>query len=1105
MNPTDQRRPDVVVVLVVDMVGSTSLRQDIGEARFGRLLRELMTVGERLVAKHSGRILKDMGDGFLAAFSSASSALAAGVGVLHAVNGGNRRRPDSEQVHIRVGVSAGEAEWQGDDVAGMVPVEASRLENAAAPDTVLCSDLVKVLARDGADWTFTDAGELSLRGLREPVRAWSVDWQQTTTSQRLGLPELLDAEPRLRFVGRGDELSRLGAAWKAVREGRGRLAAITGEPGVGKTRLCAEFARGALDDGGIVLYGRCDQVVAYPYQPFVEALSRYTRQASQLELLAPAHAAELARLVPEIRDHLPGLAEPPVADGDTQRHRLFEAVVEWLAFLAREDPVVLVLDDMTWATPPTLALLHHITARLGEMPVLCLVTYRPQEVTDALRDVLAGVPRRMPYDSIPLGGLGRGDVLLALRGLLGGDDLAPDVAALGSAVWRESGGNPFYVGELFANMLDSGSIQLGQDGWTATVSASGISIPTVVGDVVLQRKRTLTADTQAVLEAAAVAGVVFDSQVVRQVTGLDGRRLTAALDEAERAGLAHSIGDSHYEFAHALVQEVLYDAHTAARRSELHEAVARAIEATAPGGPDEMADDLAVHFSKADTPEAAARAATYSAIAAVRASERFAYSEAAGHYERALAALARAGLADHSRIRYHLTVDLGVALHRAGDRRAMATLLEGSRLAAEAGDAALCARAVLASSRGLWSSTGAVEEARVEALRRALRMVGEEDSPVRARLLAELSVELGFSGDHTEPDRLSDEATAMAHRLGHPAALVPVLALRLVTLWRPDKVAERVALARELEELCESYGRPQATLLAATMGCQAAMEAGDFATADRRLGVIDHITADLRQPLALGYARLRQSLRSSVAGRLDESERLADEAYEYAKASGQPDARAFWVGQKFNLRFHQGRLGEIIDELAETADLYPGIVAFRAAVAMVAAELEQFDQARRALDAIFGPGGTGVPDDLNSLISVAFAAQAAAKLDDGELCADLVDRLRPYRGQFVDNASTFWGSVEHYLALALAGAGRDEEADDAFRRAVSAHEVLQAPVLLARTRVEWADATLHAGGVAGPRAAQAAEQYRGALAVAERLDLRVIARRARQGLSELGA
>ena len=121
-----------------------------------------------------------------------------------------------------------------------------------------------------------------------------------------------------------------------------------------------------------------------------------------------------------------------------------------------------------------------------------------------------------------------------------------------------------------------------------------------------------------------------------------------------------------------------------------------------------------------------------------------------------------------------LIVDLGIAQHRAGDPAALDTLLEGSRLAAAQADGNLCAKALLAGSRGIFSSTGAIEQERVDGLRAALALVGDGDSRVRAMLLANLSVELSFAGDHDEPDRLSDDATAMARRLGHPAALVPV-------------------------------------------------------------------------------------------------------------------------------------------------------------------------------------------------------------------------------------------------------------------------------------------------------------------------------------------
>ena len=236
------------------------------------------------------------------------------------------------------------------DLSGLVPVEATRLEASAEADSLICSDLVRALAGSQGPYGFIDPQELQLKGLRDPVRAWRVSWRPQTTSQQLGLPEPLTLASRLPFVGRGDEVDRLTSWWTNARQGDGRLVTVAGEPGVGKTRLCSELAERTMADGGIVLYGRCDQLVPYPYQPVVEALERFVGHTQQLELLPVKQAAELARLVPAIRDQLPDLGDPEPADSDTQRYHLFEAVTEWLLFLAREDPVLVVIDDLTWAT-----------------------------------------------------------------------------------------------------------------------------------------------------------------------------------------------------------------------------------------------------------------------------------------------------------------------------------------------------------------------------------------------------------------------------------------------------------------------------------------------------------------------------------------------------------------------------------------------------------------------------------------------------------------------------------------------------------------------------------------------------------------------------------
>ena len=924
---------EIAVVLVVDIIGSTKLRSRIKEDDYGEVYDELRTVSRRIVGNHGGRVVKEQGDGLMAAFPTATGALSAGVGILQANTTANRRRPTRAKLGLRLGASAGELTWVDGDITGMAPVEATRLEAAARRNSLYCSDLVRALAGGQDRQRFVPVGPLVLSGLDGPVTTWRVSWRPASSSRELALPDTLRAESRLNFVGRTTEVALLAKAWDDARTGTGRMVAIRGEPGVGKTALCGEMARRCVGDGGIVLYGRADQKVAHTYQPFVEALTSYVRKVSQLELLAPEHAAELSRLVPEIRHRFPELPEPRKEDPDTQRYLLFEAIVAWLDLLAQEDPVVLIIDDATWATGPTLDMLGHIAGALPTRAILCVLTLRPQDATPALRDIITELYRRVDLATIELRGLDEHDVIDTLRDLLGDTPLHPAISALGSAVWRRTGGNPFFVGELFADLLASGSIQLDEVGWRATISAAELTIPSAIGDVVRQRARTLSEQARRLVEAAAVAGVVFDVTTVRHVAELDERQFADGLDEADAAGLVRSVGDGdRYEFTHAIVRDVLYDGQSPYRRSLVHQAIARAIEHLHATQCEEHAGELALHYSRSPGAVGAETAVWYAAVAAERSAKRLAHSEAAAHYRRALDCVRRAELRDAEKVRCGLLVELGIALHRAGDPGSRRTLLDGARLAAELGDGPLCARAVLAGSRGIFSSTGVVVGDRIDMLRAALELAGSADSPTRAVLLAELSVELSFVGDHVEQDALSDEATAMAHRLGAPGPLIRVLSLRLATLWRADRVAERLDIDAELDTRCAAYGRGQPMLFAATMGCQAAMEAGDFETADERLEVVDRIAEELRHPLTVGYARLRQSIRAAVDGRLADSERLADEAYELCRASGQPDARAFWVGQRFNIRFHQGRLDEVIDDLAAVADEYPGIVAFRAAL-----------------------------------------------------------------------------------------------------------------------------------------------------------------------------
>ena len=284
-------------------------------------------------------------------------------------------------------------------------------------------------------------------------------------------------------------------------------------------------------------------------------------------------------------------------------------------------------------------------------------------------------------------------------------------------------------------------------------------------------------------------------------------------------------------------------------------------------------------------------------------------------------------------------------------------------------------------------------------LNSTLELVGTERTPLRARLLATLSAELTFDADGSRPERASDEALSIAREVNDPSTTVTVIGLRLVALWRADRLDERLALGAELDEYRRLAGdrRSGQFLSAMTVYCQARMEVGDLEGADQLLRWIEATAQTLRQPASVAYANLRLASRACVAGELEESERLADHVYICTREAGQPDAEAFHVGQLIGIRLHQGRLSELSDRVEWAAERYRGVPAFLAAAACVAADGEDGPRCRAALDRLMSRWDS-VGFDLNWLTTVAFASVGVAYLGDRTMAAHLRDMLAALPG-----------------------------------------------------------------------------------------------------------
>jgi class 3 adenylate cyclase len=569
-----ERASTLVTMLFTDLVSSTELLSRAGDEEAQRIFRAHHTLLAETAADHGGAEVKWLGDGLMAAFSSASDALRCAIAMQQA----SRRPVAGERLAIRVGLNAGETLRDEADYFGTPVVVARRLCDRASGGQILCSELVAGLLAGRASFRFSPLGPLELKGVSRPVAAVEVLYEEEPT------PGIVAGLP---FVGRQSELSRLLGMLSEAAAGHGRLAFVVGEPGIGKTRLTEELAGVARRDGVAVLWGHClDGDWAPPYAPFVEAVEVLAAAVAPEELrvdLGPGGPA-LSQLVPVLRDHLPDLPEAAPLQPNEERFRLLDAVAQLLIARAHRSPVLLCLDDLHWADRSTVAMLRHLARSASGHRVFVVGTYRDAEVTagQPLTEALGALRREVEFDRIKLEGLEAkavGELLEALAER----DVIGSVAA---AIAAETDGNPFFIKEVLRQLLDEGRFLRGPDGrWTSDRPVAELGIPEGVREVIDRRLARLTLDANRLLSAASVFEGDFHLGVTAAVAGLDEDPSLDALDEALAAQLVQATtGVDSYRFTHALIRHTLAAELSPSRRARLHLRAADALAAAS--GPD---------------------------------------------------------------------------------------------------------------------------------------------------------------------------------------------------------------------------------------------------------------------------------------------------------------------------------------------------------------------------------------------------------------------------------------------------------------------------------------------------------------------------------------
>lgn len=1028
-------------VLYTDQVGSTAMAIALGDATFDAVRREIERAIDNAVVRSNGTVVKRTGDGALAVFESAADAIDASV-MLHTEVDLIRARGEHKPL-MRIGLSVGDVSIESGDTFGAPIIEAARLEAAAPPGGTLCTSLVKLLVGSRTSATFVEHPPVIAKGFDSPIEVFEIPWTAAAVAGGV-LAESLQRHEDLAFAGRRDELRLLDASLESVRSGRGRGVLIGGEPGIGKSRLVREVVRRAANEGAIVLHGRCDDGMGRPYQPFAEALAGYLRLVPNGAVELGPGAADLRHVLPELVLARPDLPEPLPGDPDSLRYRVFDAVAGWLRTAAHHRPVVLVIDDLHWADRGTGQLVRHVVDAIANSGVMLAVTYRDTEPDGDvdLTQLISALRRLGNVDRISLGGLGVDEirVLLTAAGHGASVELAEDLR-------ERTGGNAFFAAEVLLT-LDA----------TSNAESALSSIPDAVHDVVTARVDRLSPAVQRMIDAASVFGRVVSLEQLRLALEWSPLDVADAASEAVTAGVLRELDDPpmHLQFPHALVRTAVYEELSAAHRALLHGAAAAALEASAGDDVDDVSEQLGGHLSKTGSVSDAFAAIGWYRRAAALAARQAAEAGAAMQYRRALAVLEQPGVPDDPRVRCELLVELGDALRRARLEGFRVALLRAADIARTHRFDDLLVLAAATNTRGFFSSAGATDHARLALIRDALA-VETGPTATRARLLSNLSVELTFETDFAERLRLSDEAVELASELDERDHLFHVLGMRYGTLWTAHTLDERTALAARLVLLADELDRNELRYVASWCSFQAAMEAGDLETADAMLDVQCAIAENT--PTQTSYLRIRQALRAIVSGDLLAGEEFVTQAFDSAVIAGEPDAFTFYVSQLASIRYHQGRLDELVDAIAMAVEASPGLPALHTALGLIHLEADRFDDVA-VIVADLGTRWQQIGDELNWLITIALLAEQAAAIADRPLCAELYTALSPHRHQFVDNATNWFGSVGRYLGLLEHALGRFADADRSFAESVAAHERLPAPLLLARSYLAWGTSLL---------------------------------------------
>jgi class 3 adenylate cyclase len=700
-----------LTVLSCDLVGSTELLKELDPDDMGGVIHAYQQCCRSVIGRWDGHVAKCTGDSVLVYFGwprahegDAERAVHAGLELVRAVG---RLRVHGVPLAAGVGIATGlvvigdligQGAAKEEAVLGEAPNLAARVQTMAEPGTVVVADGTRDLL--GGLFEYRDLGKQQLKGFAEPRGCWQV----VAESAAEGRFEALYGARLTPLVGREEEINLLLGRWEEARDGAGQVVLLSGEPGIGKSRVALGLLEALLGEAHIRRRYQCSPVHSRSaLHPVLEQM----RRAAGIEDTDPAEI-KLAKLEAILRPGVPQVEEavlllapllsiptggrgpPPQLSAERRRDKTGEVLLEQLAGLATSQPLLMIFEDVQWIDPSTSELLALTIERIHKLPVLLLITFRSE---------FAPPWRGRNVTALSLAGLSRRQIPTMVDGITGAKTLPAEVL---ERIVELTDGVPLFVEELTKTVLESGLLVAAGDHYALAGPLPSLAIPATLRDSLMARLDRLGAVRQ-IAQIGAVIGREFSYGLVEAVAPSSGAELTATLRKLVTVELISKHGvppQTRYRFKHVLVQEVVYHSLPKSRRQQLHAAVAKALEERRPGTRQEEPEILAHHLTEAGLLDPAIK---YWHEAGRRAAQRSANKEAIDHLHRALRLLQLQPDGRERRVReLALLNTLGPVLLAAkgfADRTVEETYHRGRELCQEIGDAAQLVTVL----RGLWA------------------------------------------------------------------------------------------------------------------------------------------------------------------------------------------------------------------------------------------------------------------------------------------------------------------------------------------------------------------------------------------------------------------